>query len=96
MSNYTKRLENRIRKVDNNYHLTTHKVFVPNKNSKRNFHATAVDTVNCLVTTYGAPPARRDLQMIYEQAIADYYTVMKPYKKLKRRINKRNRQKAVA
>jgi len=96
MSNYTKRLENRIRKVDGKYYLTTHKVFVPHKGSKVRFRETAVDAINCLVTTYGTPPAHRDLKGIYEEALGNYYALMKPYKKLKKKINRRNRQRSVA
>ena len=96
MGNYTKRIENRIRKSGDRYILTTHRIFVPNKNSKKNFRSTSVDAINCLVTTYGTPPAHRDLKVIYEEALASYYGTMANYKKFKKRINKRNRLRKVS
>ncbi len=92
---YQKRIENTITKQkDGTYTLLTKRIFVPPKGSKVNFRQTEVDAINCSVTLYGVPPAHRDLKAIYEEALTHYNAVMKPYRKMRRRINRRNRKVA--
>ena len=92
MSNYTKRIKNVISKSGESYTLTTSRTFVPNSGSKKMFHGGEVYSQAEQIVIYGTPPALRDLKKLYTEAMVNYFTVRKGYKKLKKQTNKMHRR----
>lgn len=86
--NFTKRIVNTITKINNTYELTSKRVWVPAKGSKKRYHGTEVNPMKSFIKMTGTPPALKNIQELYETAMSAYYKTMHGHKGLKKKLNK--------